>query len=83
MEKRDKTSGGSSGAAVVVVVVVLLLLPVLYVLSIGPANWLILSGYISDEAAQAVYSPLIALHNSNETIGGVLEWYVRLFEPNQ
>ena len=36
-----------------------LVLPVLYVLSIAPAIWLVSNGYLSDATYNAVYWPLI------------------------
>jgi hypothetical protein len=61
-------------------IVTLLLLPVLYVLSIGPAAWLIEHGYLSDEAARWFYSPLVALAERSEFLSVWLMRYVELFE---
>jgi hypothetical protein len=39
-------------------VILLIALPVLYILSSGPGNWLTLKGYLSPNAAAVVYAPL-------------------------
>jgi len=74
----------SSGAAAVVAVLVLLFLPLLYVLSIGPAVWLHDRGMMSPtvtQCAQTIYSPLEwAAFRSSVTMQimeGYLNWWRR------
>jgi len=74
----------SSGAAAVVAVLVLLFLPLLYVLSIGPAVWLHDRGMMSPtvtQCAQTIYSPLEwAAFKSSVTMQimeGYLNWWRR------
>jgi hypothetical protein len=57
----------------------LIFLPMLYVLSIGPAIWLSEHGYLSDEAGRWFYAPLAAVANRFPTIGNWLMWYMSLF----
>ena len=61
----------------VVTAVLVLLLPVLYCLSVGPAWWAMMQGYLSEEAVSRMYSPL---WNAADFCGlaGWLNWYVTL-----
>lgn len=72
----------SSRAAPVVAgaVLLLILLPVLYVLSIGPAVWLIDQGYVSDASALWFYAPLGALAERSEFLSVCLFRYMELFQ---
>jgi hypothetical protein len=58
--------------------VVVLFLPILYVLSIGPAAWLHDRGYLSNEVG-IVYTPLGLLAEHCEPARQTLVWYVRLW----
>ena len=78
MDHREKSR---SPAVVVLLVVLVVLLPILYVLSIGPASWMCDTGYLDQDLARRVYLPLIVLHNAVPPIGNVLESYVELFSP--
>jgi hypothetical protein len=60
-------------------IVTLLLLPVLYVLSIGPAAWLIEHGYVSDASARWFYTPLGVLAERSEFLSVWLFRYIELF----
>jgi hypothetical protein len=60
-----------------------LLMPVLYVLSIGPACWLAKHGYLSDDErspAHLFYTPLIWLHERVPMTQNALERYVELWD---
>lgn len=62
--------------------VVLLVIPLLYVLSIGPAAWLYdhIASPDMQEALEACYAPLILLiEHEVPGIGPALEWYIDLF----
>jgi hypothetical protein len=61
------------------VILGLIFLPVLYVLSIGPAVWLSEHGYLSDELGRWIYAPLSAAANHYPAIGRWLVWYMSLF----
>lgn len=78
---RSPESSSRSGAGLALVVAVLLvLLPVLYVLSIGPADYLVRSDYLDAETSRAFYGPLVWLYNSYEPIQPLLEWYLEWWE---
>jgi hypothetical protein len=51
---------------------------VAYVLSIGPAYWLIKQGYLSD-AVLNFYTPLTRLSKVCQPVYVFLQWYVSLF----
>jgi hypothetical protein len=55
------------------------MLPVLYVLSVGPAAYVIERTRSGQEAGRLFYAPLIWLHD-NTPLRGPLEWYVRSWE---
>ena len=58
---------------------VLFLLPVLYVLSCGPAIGLVTRGYMSREPFDHIYYPLSLAARSSDKIGRALEWYAELW----
>ena len=69
----------------VAVVIVVLVLPVLYVLSIGPVQWLMGNGYIGEQSRLAIalgffYWPIIAMHESGEPIRWAIDWYLAFWE---
>jgi len=78
MAKRDK---GSPVLVVIGLVVVLLLLPMIYVLSVGPAVRMVHTGSLSEHAAETIYYPLIVIHEALPPVGVVLDRYIELFEP--
>ena len=84
-ESSDSRSPSKSRSApvAIIIVVMLVVLPILYVLSVGPAVWMFHSGYIGDEVIDVVYFPVIALHDNSAIAGHVLEQYVEMFVPNR
>ena len=76
MERQQETRAQPLAVSIIVV---LLMLPVVYVLSTGPAVWLISRGYLDDDAARWFYTPLEWLAERSEMIQGWFQWYVSLF----
>ena len=74
--KRRAFGRPASLAAVVAVA-----LPVVYVLSAGPARWLNEKGYIGDHVINTLYLPTVWLMNSHPTMGQLVRWYLRLWGP--
>jgi hypothetical protein len=76
------TSSRSSAAPVVAVafVVLLLVLPALYVLSIGPAVWLVNHGYVDENIAETFYFPLLAAAERFDWVQNLLEPWMELFD---
>lgn len=66
------------GTGVVVFGVALGLLPLLYVLSFGPAAWLVVNDYLSQEAFGMVYFLLIFVGCHSTLVAAALEWYAHL-----
>jgi hypothetical protein len=66
------------GVAWWAIVLLLLLLPVLYLLSIGPAELIVPPDGMVGKAAAAFYGPLIWLH-SNTPLDGALDWYIGMW----
>ena len=58
-----------------------LLVPSLYVLSIGPAVWLMANEYISEQPALRFYDPLEEFARSFPVAGEWIRWYVSLWRP--
>lgn len=56
----------------------LLLSPLLYILSIGPAGWLVAAGYLPQLPLEAVYLPVTWLYE-NTPMDRPLEWYSDLW----
>ena len=57
----------------------LMLAPVLYVLSVGPAAYLVARAGKGERTVQVIYAPLIWLHE-NTPLRKPLEWYVGPWE---
>jgi hypothetical protein len=68
-----------SATPVVVAVLVTILLPVVYLLSIGPAVWLIQHEYLARETARAIYYPLVFAAEHNSWFNAALQWYSEWF----
>ena len=67
----------------VVLASALLLLPVLYVLSVGPANWLLQHNALDALRDPVVYfyRPLFWLSDASPQFQAALRWYIGLFFP--
>ena len=59
------------------IMALLVALPVLYVLSFGPACWLNERGFLGMNAVSSVYSPVLATAE-NGRLPKIIEWYARL-----
>ena len=60
-------------------VVATVLLPVLYVLSSGPAHWLMDHGYLSDANFCTIYGPLLLAAKKSVSVQSVIVWYIDLW----
>jgi hypothetical protein len=58
------------------VTIAVLLVPILYVLSIGPANWLIIRGVVGSEPLAVVYAPIDWMANRSEPFTEAVMWYL-------
>lgn len=74
----EKSPAGSFSTVAIALLLVLMVL-VLYVLSLGPAVMLTDNGYLDDDVARFVYSPLIWLHE-HTPLRKPLDFYVELWE---
>jgi len=61
----------------IIIASAMLLLPVLYVLSIGPAGWANQNGYLPDDI-RGFYAPIVWLHD-NTPLAKPLDWYGELW----
>jgi hypothetical protein len=85
MDKPTKPERGSGAALVMVLGVALVLVPLLYVLSIGPAAWLVNTGRLNGEdgsPAYRFYSPIIWTADNCRPVEASLEWYFSLWVPD-
>ena len=84
---KDKATGRGGGAATaVVLVVVLVLLPMLYVLSLGPAVWLVSRGWIGPSwqpGLEKVFAPLEWSVNCAPLVGVPIMRYAELWRAEQ
>ena len=74
-----KSSGGRAIAAVVIAVIGL---PIVYVLSVGPAAWLSVNNYLSpqmEHMLEAFYFPLAWAVNNSEWASSVMIAYMSLW----
>ena len=77
-DAHDKHERRSTTA--VIVLCVMIGLPVVYLLSVGPMEWLYLHGYIAHESVVwNLYTPVMWLRDNSETASRVLDWYVLLW----
>ena len=60
-------------------VLVLIALPVLYVLSIGPAYRAEVRHGLPEETYNAIYSPILSLSERYDAIDDFVKWYVELW----
>ena len=72
--KNDRKESG--GGCAVLVVVGLAMLPILYILGIGPAYWLTIHGFLSEEIANGFYYPLNYLGERSQLFHDSVEWYL-------
>jgi hypothetical protein len=82
MENERKKRGGGGATAFSASLIIVLLLPVIYVLSFGPASRLNWYGWLSNETWHAVYSPLFSAMDRYQWAYDALEWYMDLWVPN-
>ena len=84
MEERDEKRGGW-GCAIGLVLLLLVLLPVVYILSTGPFEWLVGRGYLSMDTAEAIsgilYAPLRLMTKRCEPLLDFVLWWDQLFYP--
>jgi len=76
MSERDEKRGGSGCA--IGLVLALLFLPVLYVLGIGPASWIVDRFPGSHDFLSAIYRPLDVIADRCEPLDDLLTWYQEL-----
>jgi len=70
----DRKRGPLVGCLVVAIIV----LPILYVLSFGPACWLGNNGFLGEEA-KILYAPLVLVAEWCPPLKGELQWYIDLW----
>lgn len=70
---------GSATPVLAAILILVVVAPILYLLSLGPAVWLVEHGFIAGESIETFYLPVIALHESCPPIQPILEGYVELF----
>ena len=75
----DDRNRPSITSPILVMGALLILVPLLYILSCGPAVILINRGYLSEEGFRIVYYPLDLAARSSRGIRDSLEWYTRLW----
>ena len=80
--KKDEPRGKRS--AIVVAVIAMTFLPVLYVLSIGPAAWLERNGYLEDSTLHDIvtifYFPIAWLYDQSATFATLLDAYMNFWD---
>ena len=71
-------------AAVVLVLVALLIaLPMLYILSSGPAILLVDTGLVPMAVVRVVYAPIGWLEHNSPACREFIQWYVGLWSPGR
>ena len=62
-----------------VVLCVVIVLPMIYVLSYGPASWLVQHSYMSIRVFTVAYWPVNWICSHNEMASAIVEWYELLW----
>ena len=75
--EQDKRGGGT---AVSLAIALVAALPILYVLSIGPAHWLMFRGLLSVYVYEFVYWPFVS--TENEAVRNLVERYLEFWVPS-
>lgn len=68
-----------SGCAIAVTIG-FVLLPVLYLLSIGPAVWLVEHKRMPEPLAEVIYAPVLILADWAPAFRNLLEWYIQFWD---
>jgi hypothetical protein len=86
MHERPEKSSQSMRGATVALVAMIVLMPLLYLLSIGPAVWLFKNGAFSvgtmESIIMPVYAPLDWVRGHFPLCGAVMDSYVELWVPD-
>ena len=77
-EERKKKSG-VSGPVLFAVIGLIVALPILYVLSSGPATWLYDHGYVSTGTLERIYLPLGWMNERCKPLENFQIWYCSFF----
>jgi hypothetical protein len=72
------------GGRTLLIVLAVAMLPALYILAVGPFNWLIIHGYINPDGPLGkflviAYQPLVWISAHGGPIGKLLMWYISLW----
>jgi len=76
---RDKSGGNPTAAAVALIAGACCMLPLLYVLSLGPALWLARRFPGLRSPCEVIYTPLQWLYD-NTPLRAALDWYINLWQ---
>ena len=60
-------------------IICVLILPIDYLLSAGPAVWLVKHDYMSPWTYISIYRPLMALAYHNQPFNDAMNWYLSLW----
>ena len=80
-----RRESGTSGPLIFIAIGLLVLLPVLYILSAGPASWLYTHGYLSPDEGGFVwvfYTPMRWVCERCEPASDFITWYQSFFVPD-
>ena len=83
MDDKPTKRGGGTAVMVLVLVAVLIVLPMLYMLSVGPAVWMATSGRMNPKTLNAIYSPVEWTAKRIPGGGDALLWYVRWWQSSE
>jgi hypothetical protein len=78
MSERDEKRGGSGVA--IGCLLMLLFVPLLYVLSVGPAVWLVEHYPATEYAINILYTPLSLVAESFSPVKAFFEWYIDFWQ---
>jgi hypothetical protein len=78
-DARSTTKASASPIVAATLILFLVVAPLLYLLSTGPAVWLVQQGYLSVEWMEKVYAPLGYLVDHWKWFEAVMQWYLSFF----
>ena len=80
--QQDTSTADARGHSALVLTCMLLALPIIYVLSVGPAYRLTFFGRVPTNSVLAIYKPVFHIADHFRSTERALDWYIALWVPD-
>ena len=78
-DARPTTKTSASPVVAAALILLLLAAPLLYLLSTGPAVWLVQNGFLSSEWVEGIYAPVSYCVQHSPWCEAAMRWYLGFF----